>query len=190
MLLNLYYEDAGVGWLIFAMLPSSLFSTTALFPLSISYISDITTKRNRTVRILWMQLSMFAGFLCGEISGGTLRDAFGYEAVYLLGMSLATLAFLYCLFFVKESTGTSSQNLKEYANAFKDVFDVSHLTQTWKTLVAKRQGYARLHLVLLIIASLFDSMLRNCKYMALVNIYCQWLLLNTKKFGSHVYPLT
>ena len=68
-----------------------------------SYISDITTKQNRTRRLAYLDGLFPIGFFTGMFLSGTIKEKLGMEAPFAFGIGGAILCVLYTYFFIEDS---------------------------------------------------------------------------------------
>ena len=68
-----------------------------------SYLADVTTPENRTLRIAIMDGIIWIGWYVGSIIFGPIKKTFGLEYNFIIALVFSILAFLYTWFFVKES---------------------------------------------------------------------------------------
>ena len=67
-------------------------------------MADITTDENRTKRMAVLDAFKFLGLAIGFISGGIIKNSFGWIPLYLTSMTIILVNILYVIFFVKESS--------------------------------------------------------------------------------------
>ena len=70
---------------------------------SYAYISDVSDPKMRTKRFAFLDGVFPIGFNLGTFFGGIIKKKLGFYYNFGLGMLCATLAMLYCIFFVKDS---------------------------------------------------------------------------------------
>ncbi|CAM1324092.1 Uncharacterised protein g8564 [Pycnogonum litorale] len=162
MLLTVHYEEAGVLWLIVASLPGAILSSSAIFPIAIAYISDISVVESRTKRLIVMEVFLVLGMLAGVFTGGYMRDEYGYKVVYLVAMFANAAALLYTMFVIKETQRFEKDSQNGVCILIKDFFDLRSIKESWLTFTKKRTGRIRLHIILLMVASLVHNLLRTC----------------------------
>ena len=67
-------------------------------------MADITTDENRTKRMAVLDAFKFLGLAIGFVSGGIIKNSFGWIPLYLTSMTIILVNILYVIFFVKESS--------------------------------------------------------------------------------------
>ncbi|KAK5647379.1 hypothetical protein RI129_002271 [Pyrocoelia pectoralis] len=94
----------------------SLFGGEKLFLAAIfAYLTDITLEENRTLRIAIIQGIYNICFGIGHFFTGTLLSQLGYTIILIIGSVLTTLGLAYGIFFVKESSIISKENVDKDA---------------------------------------------------------------------------
>lgn len=119
------------GWMVM---------TVALY----SYIADITTEDQRTLRLGVVNMFVSLGLPFGTFFSGYLYQTTGYYGVFTTVMVLYLSGILYGAFRVKESQ--TPRPLPQ--NFLADFFDFTHVPDTFNVALKKRQGRTRLKIFL------------------------------------------
>ena len=80
---------------------------------SYAYISDVSDPNMRTKRFAFLDGVFPIGFNLGTFFGGIIKKKLGFYYNFGLGMLCATLAMLYCIFFVKDSRIARDERTKK-----------------------------------------------------------------------------
>ena len=85
---------------------------------SYSYISDVSDPKTRTKRFAYLDGVFPLGFYIGNSLAGIIKKTLGFYYNFGLGMLCASMAVLYCIFFVQDSRiirdeRIQNQNTKE-----------------------------------------------------------------------------
>lgn len=100
-----------------------------------SYIADITTENQRTVRIGIANTFCSIGLPIGMSLSGILLQLIGFYGVFLISVVIYLIAFLYGLFFVKETPIIQ----KEKKNFLVDFFNPANAIETIKVLTNSKK---------------------------------------------------
>ena len=93
-----------------------------------SYISDITTAKNRPLRTVICEISLSCATIIGSFAGGFILNAVGFAYMYLIGLICIVLAFLYGVFMISETNNVhvpesklfDLKHFKRFAGLFTD----------------------------------------------------------------------
>ena len=110
------------------------------------YVSDVTNSENRTMRLSILNGVFSAGYVIGISLGGKLYKY--YQSFYLnFGLSILCgfLGMIYAVIFVKESIKKDDHETKH------GFFDFRNVMESLKTAFKSRPGYARAHIIILIV---------------------------------------
>lgn len=110
-----------------------------------SYLGDITSEEDRTLRIGVASISVTVGFLIGGAVSGYLFEQLGYFGIFGLSAVLYAVGILYGQFCVKESE-IKVEHRK--INFCVDFFDPRHVLETIRVCLKRRPEYGRLKIFL------------------------------------------
>ena len=145
MVANAYYFKASVPFIFIGNSLAGLFGSYATVLLSVfAYMSDITVKEKRTLRIGILEAMTFLGGFLGEFIGGVLLDHSGFVATYSLTLSIQSLTLLYILCLLPESF-FPAEKLR-----FKESCTSEHFVHAGHVLAKKRANKQRSSLLLLL----------------------------------------
>ncbi|XP_058980483.1 proton-coupled folate transporter isoform X2 [Musca domestica] len=140
-----------------ATLPSALTGAdVAIFASCFAYISDISTLKNRTLRVTILDVCYLSAMPTGVALGSYLfYNHFNrsYANMFTLNASLLALSIIYTIFALKWQTTPKQRSLKELGccGFFGDFFDKQHVVDSLGVLVKKRPGNRRSFLIILLI---------------------------------------
>jgi PCFT/HCP family folate transporter-like MFS transporter 1/3 len=147
LLLNAVY----MGWnpiymSLLSSLPGSLGSSTILLMLVFSYLGDITTSAQRTIRMSLMNLCIFGAEPVGMVAGGAIYSRHGYKASLLYLTALSVVGAVYSAWRLKDprpdkSVGREENGLKEKLKNFFSLLRV--VKETIGTLTKRREGHKK-----------------------------------------------
>ncbi|XP_073840466.1 lysosomal proton-coupled steroid conjugate and bile acid symporter SLC46A3 isoform X2 [Musca autumnalis] len=141
-----------------ATLPSALTGAdVAIFASCFAYISDISTLKNRTLRVTILDVCYLSAMPTGVALGSYLfYNHFNrsYAYMFTLNASLLALSIIYTIFALKWQTTPKQRSLKELGccGFFGDFFDKQHVLDSVGVLTKKRPGNRRGFLIILLIA--------------------------------------
>ncbi|KAG5672986.1 hypothetical protein PVAND_003070 [Polypedilum vanderplanki] len=156
MILNTYFKS----WpMEIAAINDSLFPALSgggfLMQLgTFSYMADITTEEDRTLRIGFVNLCPSVGYPIGLAVSGILLKLIGFYGIFFLAAMFNILAFFYCIFYVKESPMKVQVQKKSKAqkkNFIIDFFDMEHIVETFRVAFKKGENQRRLRVSVLLI---------------------------------------
>ncbi|KAH1008084.1 hypothetical protein HUJ04_005228 [Dendroctonus ponderosae] len=119
-----YYEwPMEVNSLCESFFPAITGSWFAMFTGVYSYISDLSTEEERTMRI--------------DGNAGCLSLVVGFYGVYLIALCMYSVSLVYGYFFIHDPKEESSDNaIAQKSKGFlRDFFQTEHITETLKTVV-------------------------------------------------------
>ncbi|XP_063222352.1 probable peptidoglycan muropeptide transporter SLC46 isoform X2 [Bacillus rossius redtenbacheri] len=152
-----------------ASLPAAMTGLSmAIFMAAFSYISDITTPQQRTIRVAILDVVYLATMPTGVALGKYLFNITGrsYAIMFTLNASLLAAAFLYALMVLEWRT-TPRQESESLAstNCCADLFDVHHVVESVRTIVKKRPEHRRTYLIIVLICMALYTFQRDEKPM-------------------------
>ncbi|XP_065358977.1 probable peptidoglycan muropeptide transporter SLC46 [Calliphora vicina] len=141
-----------------ATLPSALTGAdVAIFASCFAYISDISTLRNRTMRVTILDICYLSAMPTGVALGSYLfYNHFNrsYANMFALNASLLAASIIYTIFALEWQTTPKQRPLREVGccGLIPDFFDKQHIIDSFTVLVRKRPGPRRSFLILLLIS--------------------------------------
>ncbi|XP_046807502.1 proton-coupled folate transporter isoform X2 [Lucilia cuprina] len=141
-----------------ATLPSALTgSDVAIFASCFAYISDISTLRNRTMRVTILDVCYLSAMPTGVALGSYLfynHFKRSYANMFTLNASLLVAAIIYTIFALEWQTTPKQRPLREVGccGFLPDFFNKQHVIDSFTVLVRKRPGPRRCFLILLLIS--------------------------------------
>ncbi|KAG5673159.1 hypothetical protein PVAND_003227 [Polypedilum vanderplanki] len=156
LILNTYFkswpmEVAGITEALFPGLAGGWF--TMLMGV-FSYIADITTEEERTLRIGIVNLCFSLGVPIGMAFSGILLKLIGFYGIFSISATFYILAIIYGVFFVQEPPIKISEKDKLKAqerSLLADFFDKEHVVETFKVAFKKGENQRRLRVSMLLI---------------------------------------
>lgn len=141
----------------------------AIFSAAFAYISDVSSKENRTLRVTLLEVCYLATMPSGIALGSYLFTKVtgrSFALMFTINASLLIFCIIYTVFRLKWRTNDKQKPLSEAPNKIKDFFDINHMTSTFKMLYKKREARRRTYLLLLILAMACYTFQRDEKQMS------------------------
>uniref|UniRef100_A0A182SS61 Major facilitator superfamily (MFS) profile domain-containing protein n=1 Tax=Anopheles maculatus TaxID=74869 RepID=A0A182SS61_9DIPT len=143
-------EVAGITEALFPALTGGWFT---MFMGVFSYIADVTTTEERTLRIGIVNLCFSLGVPIGMAFSGILLKQIGFYGVFSISASLYLVAFFYGAFVVKEvDIVNEKQRLRaKEKGLLADFFDREHVLETFRVAFKIGERQRRLRVIMLMI---------------------------------------
>lgn len=155
--------------LALASFPAALTgSNLAIFASSFSYMADITSTADRTLRIAILDGSYLASMPTGIALGAYLYGSVvngSFIAMFLINTVIMACTFLYSLLRLKWQTNDSQKPLNG-VNFCTDFFDWKHVVESLRSVVRPRANHGRLYLLLIILSMGLYTFQRNERQMS------------------------
>ncbi|XP_050665510.1 solute carrier family 46 member 3-like isoform X2 [Leptidea sinapis] len=155
MIVNTYFfyelpvEVAAVTEAIFPALSGGWFT---MFMGVFSYIADVTTEEQRTLRIGIVNLFYSLGVPVGAALSGILVRKIGLYGVFSISATLYVLSFLYGYFRIKEVRRTDlNKPAKNCCVWLKDFFDMRYVKDTMMVAFKTGPNNRRLRVIMLVV---------------------------------------
>ncbi|VVD02769.1 unnamed protein product [Leptidea sinapis] len=152
-----------------AALPSALTgSDLAIFTGCFAYLADVSSLKNRTLRVGILDAvylsTMPTGIAIGDLVYKRLVDR-SFTAMFAINTSLMVLATLYCVLTLKWQSRAEQVSMRDAGvrNPIKDFFDLNNIKQSVTTLTKKRSHNRRMFLWFLLISTAFYTFQRDEK---------------------------
>ncbi|KAJ7365403.1 hypothetical protein OS493_005510 [Desmophyllum pertusum] len=146
-MLNVAYFSLDVNYLLIGVCISGFFGGFATTLLGVfSYISDITDKSQRTVRVAVLESMIFMGGTVGNLIGGQLVEHGGFMAAFGLCLGSNVLVIAYVSVILPESHFPEGNQERGWAL----VAVHNHLKASFQVLTKKRPRHQRLNLLVIL----------------------------------------
>lgn len=165
-ILNTWFYEWRAEYLLFECLQDFTGGSVCFFLGCYAYISDVSTHKNRTKRLAFLDGLFPIGFFTGMSVSGVIKKKWGFIPNFALGMGAAILAVLYVIFFLKDSRHNRPDEVKKTASLPKskekdngtklkrsicaEIFDVENLKASFGATFHKRDHGLRPYLILLV----------------------------------------
>lgn len=119
-----------------------------------SYIGDVTTVEDRTLRIGIVNVFCSLGIPIGLALSGVAYKAIGFYGVFAISAVMYLIAFWYCYFFVPESKTVPPVNIDTNISKrgfIKDFFDFRHVTDTFKVAFKEGENNRKIKVLLIML---------------------------------------
>ncbi|KAK0167201.1 hypothetical protein PV327_004630 [Microctonus hyperodae] len=160
----------------------------AIFASCFAYIADVSSLKQRTLRVTLLDIAYLSTIPTGVALGSYLFTNVvnhSYVIMFSINVTLLILSVIYSIIVLKWQTHPSQQSLVGI-NVFTDFFDREHAKSTIKTLTKSRPRFARLHLWILFLAMALYTFQRDEKPMSFLytqRIF-QWNVSTFSKFRT------
>ncbi|XP_075155685.1 putative peptidoglycan muropeptide transporter SLC46 [Haematobia irritans] len=118
-----------------------------------SYIADITTEEERTLRIGILNVCFSVGVPIGTALSGVLLKKIGFYGVFSISASLYVVSLIYGIFFLPEPRPRCIQPEEKHKprSLLADFFDKEHVVETFRVAFKKGENKRRARVILLMI---------------------------------------
>ncbi|XP_076653091.1 putative peptidoglycan muropeptide transporter SLC46 [Halictus rubicundus] len=140
----------------------------AIFGSCFAYLSDISSVKQRTMRIMLLDVVYLSTMPTGVALGSYLYTHIvkaSYTNMFIINASLLILSIVYSLIVLKWQTLPQQQSLLG-TNLITDFFDKEHVVAITKTLTKPRRNHGKLHLWLLLTIMMLYTFQRDEKPMS------------------------
>eukprot|EP00091_Calanus_sinicus_P007592 TRINITY_DN18708_c0_g1_i1.p1 TRINITY_DN18708_c0_g1~~TRINITY_DN18708_c0_g1_i1.p1 ORF type:complete len:340 (-),score=55.39 TRINITY_DN18708_c0_g1_i1:179-1198(-) len=145
------FEEVGVGWLCLASLLSGAFGGfTSVVANSFAYVASISEKEDRTLRCSVVESMVHLSATVGPFLSKFLKLSISPLAVFIASGCCHLLNIIYCLNLKEPAKIEKTKNI-----TLKNLFSFSHFVDSFKTVIAPREGYGRMILISLLFAIFF-----------------------------------
>ncbi|CAG9854727.1 unnamed protein product [Phyllotreta striolata] len=142
----IHFKDLSPWWFTMGSIPSMLTGGFgALMIINNAHLIDVTTEKNRIVRLTVFGAVSSVSSAIANLVSSYIFYATSYQTIYLIGLTLNTLASVYVFFFIPES-------LKEEKKSFsiEEIMNSINVKDIIKYTIRKRKNNARFYLFWLI----------------------------------------
>ncbi|XP_055909105.1 proton-coupled folate transporter [Eupeodes corollae] len=201
MVVNARQKSWPVEYVIFtATLPCALTGAdVAIFASCFAYISDVSSLKNRTMRVTILDICYLSAMPTGVAFGSYMFNNVlnkSHASMFAINASIMFVGIVYSIIFLKWQTTSKQRSLREitFCGFFPDFFDIQHLQDSFGVLAKKRPGNRRSFLIILLISMALYTFQRDEKpYLYLyAQLKFQWdvkIYSNFKTFQSTAYVI-
>ncbi|XP_017881552.1 proton-coupled folate transporter isoform X2 [Ceratina calcarata] len=170
IIINCMMETWSLNTVVYtASLPMGMLGgDVAVFGSCFAYISDISSVKQRTLRITILDVAYLSTMPTGIALGSYLFTNVvrsSYTVMFIINATLLAFAIFYSLIRLKWQTLPQQQPLGD-ANLLTDFFDKKHVIATTRTLTRSRPNHGKLHLWLLLLIMMLYTFQRDEKPMS------------------------
>jgi len=196
---TIWFHELPAEYLLFECLQDCTGGYVCFFLASYAYISDVSTKEQRTKRLAFLDGLFPAGFFFGMSLSGPIKEKIGFIGNFSLGLTFALLCMFYAIFFVKDSRQNRPQEVQEYLDmvekmegkkekkgGLRAMFDIQNVKDGFKTVFRKRDNNLRSFIIMLTIAFLLEIMLTNGKGPITYLYFRRKFSWDMSQFGSYI----
>lgn len=143
IVVNTYMTNWPVEYIIYtATLPMAFTGAdVAIFAAVFAYISDISSRESRTLRVTIVEVCYLATMPIGVALGKYLFSNVtnqSYSILFIINASSLFCSLVYTALRLKWRTVDRQRPFNEASNLFLDYFDYKHAVETFQTLFKKR----------------------------------------------------
>lgn len=154
LVLMSYFTQLPAYVLICMTIPNALCGGFIHMMTIMSYIADVTSPEDRTLKYMFINGICFLAYPLGRIIAGYIYNCVGFMPVYCVATGAIVLATIYSMFFIKETRGLD-ENLTT-AELIRDFFRFSSAKECWDVITKPREKKGRrVILILLGVFSIF-----------------------------------
>ncbi|XP_017156359.1 solute carrier family 46 member 3 [Drosophila miranda] len=152
LMLCVYFENTPmeVAALTEAIFPSLSGGWFTMLMGVFSYIADITTEEERTLRIGILNVCFSVGVPIGMAFSGVLLKQIGFYGVFSISAFFYVVAFVYGFWFLEEPVARPEKSPTQ-KGLLADFFDKEHVVQTFRVAFKKGENQRRKRVILLMI---------------------------------------
>ncbi len=146
-MLNYYFfYEMSTGWLLLGSVVGLTGAYQCLNMGLYGYVSDVTSARDRTMRLSVLNGVFSLAYVVGNVMGSRLYDASGnYYLIFGISCGIAVLAIAYSLLFLRETVDATEEQKRQHG-----LFDLENVRACFRTALRRRPGNGRLHVLLLV----------------------------------------
>lgn len=149
----------------------------AIFSSAFTYVIDVSSEKNRTMRLTLLEVCYLATIPTGIALGSYLFSSVfnrSFIGLFAVNVSLTTLAIIYSMLRLNMCSNSHQEPLSKITHIFNDFFDYNHMIETYNTIAKERRNNKKLFLILLIIMMALYTFQRDEK--PIVYLYVQLVM--------------
>ena len=154
MIVNAYYIHLHVSYMLIGSIISGFFGNFAMVLMAVfSYMADITTAKNRTLRVTILEAMVFVGGCLGEIVGGLMVDNVGFYVTFCVVLGVNAINLLYVVICIPEVY------FPEKKSSFSDVICNCKDVANAVVIFAKKRAGKQQRMLVILLFSFFCSLI-------------------------------
>ncbi|XP_074641358.1 lysosomal proton-coupled steroid conjugate and bile acid symporter SLC46A3-like [Tubulanus polymorphus] len=148
-------QSSALAFVLIGAAINGCFGKSAILSMAVySYVSDVSSKENRTKKLSKLLAMNFFGLFLGSLLAGSLLDRLSFNFIFLIVVGILAACIVVLLMFLKESVpGIESNDIYPEIEPTKKngkpfLFNPVNIRDSVEVLIKPRQGNLRFHLVL------------------------------------------
>lgn len=124
-----------------------MFGKSAVVTMALhSYITDITSKEQRTRRFGTLLGMNFFGYFAGSLLAGLILEWSSFDVIFCVVIIIYALCVFIALVCMRESLSEHAQNVSNSVPPFRNPFNMKHIKESLSVAIRPRKDHERLYL--------------------------------------------
>jgi len=195
---TIWFNELKAEYLLFECLQDCTGGYVTFFLACYSYITDITTKEERTKRLAYFDGLFPLGFFLGMAVSGPITEKFGFLVTFCLSLGMAAVTLTYAIFLKDSRTlrpvevqayldqQLACEGLEKQSSGKCSFFQFENVIQGFTAVFKKRGQNLRSFIVMLISTFLLEVFLTNGRGPTMYLFFRRKFSWEMSKFGFYV----